>query len=73
MKLQPTNRKLEKTLVDNIASLGKEEEVCVIARFVLEPKYPPFYILMKIRGKISHCCLKGGGSNPNSMSKVIMK
>ena len=38
-----------------------------------EPKYPPFYVSMKIVGKIVHSCLIDGGSVPNIMSKVIME
>jgi len=38
-----------------------------------EPKYPPFYVSIKIMWKIAHSCLIDGGSSPNIMSKVIME
>lgn len=38
-----------------------------------EPRYPPFYVSMKIMGNIVHSCLIDGGSSPNIISKVIME
>lgn len=50
-----------------------EREVNMIAMSSPEPKYPPFYLSMKIMGKITHSCMNDGGSSPNIMSKVIME
>ena len=50
-----------------------EREVNAAFLSRLEPKYPPFYVSMKIMGKIVHSYLIDGGSSPNIMSKVIME
>jgi len=50
-----------------------EREVNVASPSRPEPKYPTFYVSMKIMGKIAHSCLIDGGSSANIMSKVIME
>lgn len=57
----------------NFEDLYSEKEVNAEIPSRLEPKYPPFYVLMKIMGKIAHSCLIDGRSSLSIMSKVIME
>jgi len=50
-----------------------EREVNVEIPSRPEPKYPLFYVSIKIMEKITHSCLIDGGSSLNIMSKVIME
>jgi len=66
--------------ISTIANLFKEtkEEDSIVNRIGVNKfrnpvKNPPFYILVKIMYKISHCCLIDGGYGPSVMSKIIME
>lgn len=38
-----------------------------------EPKYPLFYVSMKIMGKNAHSCMIDNGACPNIMPKIMME
>jgi hypothetical protein len=63
--------------ISNLNEEQDEEELYINNLVVYNPrnyiKNPPFYVLVKIMDKITHCCLINGGSGLNLMSKIIME
>jgi hypothetical protein len=65
------------SIVANLSEEVNEDDSFVnkvgVHSFRYPVKNPPFYIFVKIRDKIAHCCLIDGSSSPSLMSKIIME